>query len=225
MTTQPTFDRDPVEWLDPDIGGPKNPIDLLDNYLRSYTGGRFEITADATQPNAITPTDLVAVSMLSVDVPPRLAAWLLDPTGARIVTDLLTRIDSVPIWEQPEEVITDPAGPLTRLWSLLRAPSTQLPAIGDDNGVGPVIAGKLLAAKRPHLVPIYDRVVAGALGAPTGAWWRCWRTSMSNQLLREYVETIRSAVAPAQPMALALSDLRLCDIVVWMAEHGAAGAE
>lgn len=225
MTTRPTFERDPIEWLDPEILGPKNPIELLDKYLRTYTGGRFEVLADATQPNTITARDIVAVSMLSVNVPPRAAAWLLDPTGARVVTELLAQIDPASMWEQPVDVIADPDGPLTRLWSLLRAPSTQLPAISDDNGIGPVIAGKLLAAKRPHLVPIYDRVVAGALVAPTGGWWKCWRSSTSNPLLRERVDQIRSAFAPAQPVALALSDLRVCDIVVWMAEHGVTDAE
>jgi hypothetical protein len=220
--TDPTFARDPIEWLGPEIEGPHNPSLLLDDYLARYSGGRFELVADSTRPNAITARDLVAVSMLSVNVPPRAAAWLLDPTGARIVTALLDQIDPAPIWEQPVDVVTDPEGPLTRLWLLLRSPSTQLPQGADDNGIGPVIAGKLLATKRPHLVPIYDRVVAGALGAPRGQWWDSWRTSMGNQLLRDQVAQVRATAAATHPLALALSDLRICDIVIWMAEHGAA---
>lgn len=220
--TDPTFAREPAEWLDPDLPGPKNPAALLETYLARYTGGRFEVVAETTTPNAITARDIVAVSMLSVNVPPRAAAWLLDPAGARVVTALLEQIDPAPIWLQASDVITDPEGPLIRLWALLRAPSTQLPHVADENEIGPVIAGKLLAAKRPHLVPIYDRVVARALEAPNGRWWECWRASMSDEILRDRIRRVRATVAAAHPLALALSDLRICDIVIWMAEHGAA---
>ncbi|WP_373071065.1 DUF6308 family protein [Gemmatimonas sp.] len=160
------FARDLNEWLDLEhVSQPADPALVLGKYLASYTGGHLDLLADRDHPNRITANDLVAVTMLSVQVPPGAAAWMLDATGARIITDLLEQIDAAPIWEQPEEVIVDPDGPPTRLWSLLRSPSTQLPALDDDNGIGPVIAGKLLAAKRPHLVPIYDRYVADALNA------------------------------------------------------------
>jgi hypothetical protein len=222
MPDDPRFGNDLNEWLDlGEAEAPNDPATLLRTYLESYTGSRFELLADADHPDRITANDLVAVTMLSVQVPPRAAAWILDPAGARTITGLLEQIDPAPIWEQPAEVITDAEGPLTQLWSLLRAPSTQLPALADDNGIGPVIAGKLLAAKRPHLVPIYDQHVAGALGAPNGTWWRCWRTALSDDRTRDRIEEIRSLATAAQPLASSLSDLRVCDIVVWMAAHGA----
>lgn len=219
--TEPAFKRDPTVWLDPHIEGDKNPVALLDTYLRSYTGGRFEILADTGHPNELTANDLAAVSMLSVNVPPRVAAWLLDPTGAAQVTALLGQIAPAPIWEQSADVLTDPDGALVRLDALLRAQTTQLPAREAKNEVGAVIASKLLAAKRPHLVPIYDVVVSGALGAPAGGWWLSWRNAMANPELRKRVKDVRDQVAESQPTAAALSDLRVCDAVIWMAEHGA----
>lgn len=60
-------------------------VDLLKRYYAigegdspRYTGARFEsITAIKNDPNVITPADLVAVSLLSVNVPPRAAVRLL----------------------------------------------------------------------------------------------------------------------------------------------------
>jgi Family of unknown function (DUF6308) len=45
-------------------------------------------------------------------------------------------------------------------WRLLKA----------QDDVGWVTAGKLLARKRRHLIPVWDQVVRCALGRPEGAW-------------------------------------------------------
>jgi hypothetical protein len=49
---------------------------------------------------------------------------------------------------------------LDRLWHLIEA----------QHDVGWVTAGKLLARKRPRLVPVYDRVVMDAVGRPRKFW-------------------------------------------------------
>ena len=48
---------------------------------------------------------------------------------------------------------------------------------------------------------------------------------MTNPITRKRIDQIRSTVATEQPIAAALSDLRVCDIIVWMAEHGSRGPE
>jgi hypothetical protein len=40
----------------------------------------------------------------------------------------------------------------------------------EQEGVGWVTAGKLLARKRPHLIPVWDHVVRCAFGRPDHAW-------------------------------------------------------
>jgi hypothetical protein len=47
-----------------------------------------------------------------------------------------------------------------RVWDLL----------AEQTGIGWVTAGKLMARKRPRLLPVYDRVVRCVLGGPTQAW-------------------------------------------------------
>jgi hypothetical protein len=52
------------------------------------------------------------------------------------------------------------SSPADQAWHLLDA----------RDGVGWVIAGKLLARKRPHLIPVWDHVVRCAMGYPENAW-------------------------------------------------------
>lgn len=78
--------------------------------------------------------------------------------------------------------------------------------------MGAVTAGKLLAAKRPALIPIWDKHIARALGAPKGHFWLAMRDS-----LRSSAALVTEVAAEAQ---VDLTPLRVVDIVVWMRQHG-----
>ena len=95
--------------------------------------------------------------------------------------------------------------PAETLWTLLKG----------KPGVGPVIAGKLLAAKRPHLVPIYDYVVQSQLRPRNHKFWRDMWGTMELTDVRGDLQAIQSSAAASVPSANALSLLRVLDIVAW----------
>ena len=83
-------------------------------------------------------------------------------------------------------------------------------------GVGKVIAGKLLARKRPALVPIVDRVVSEVLRLPNGRNWASLRAVLQDTDLRQRINALQPAEVPVQPT------IRLLDVAAWM--QGSKGA-
>lgn len=166
-----------------------------------YSGAWFDRLADRSDPYTFTTSDLVAVTMLSVTVPAHAAIRILEPERDDWSHLLRSIGGDHPIWEADEaELATD--SPANELWHRLQG-------LG---GIGPVIAGKLLAAKRPNLLPVYDRHVQAALGWPRGQFWLAMQASMAqaHQAVAEAISEAEVVVAP----------LRAVDIVVWMHQHG-----
>lgn len=85
------------------------------------------------------------------------------------------------------------------------------------DGIGHVTRSKLLARKRPHLVPIRDQHVLLALvDRDHGPFTQPLRDALaSDDELIERLEELRQDRAR-------LSLLRVLDIIVWMRAHGAA---
>lgn len=172
-----------------------------------YTGSRFELMADG-DPDRITSNDLVAVSMLGVDVPARVTVWLLEKDGQATVASLLRGVPTdVDIWNAGDVVERD--GPLWQLWTLLSDACWPMPKTG--NGMGMTTISKLLAAKRPRLVPIVDSVVAKLL--PSNNYWADFATSLASAEARGLV----LSATPSAPPQLSL--LRRIDVVLWMLNH------
>lgn len=179
--------------------------------LRSYyapnhhwTGSAFDRLTAGTPADVFTADDILAVTMLSVDVPPRAALALLDD---RDVRDLLTRIPSAAsLWDQPEVLARD--GFAWRLWDLVDGLS----------GVGPTIASKILAAKRPRLIPIYDQHVARALH-PASSQWAFWQ-SVAHDPGAEHLQSLVQGAMKSAGVPHYVCTLRAIDVVVWMREHG-----
>jgi len=88
-------------------------------------------------------------------------------------------------------------------WHLLR----------DQPGIGWVTAGKLLARKRPRLLPVYDQVVRCVLGRPESFWLDLHTALRADNwaLHHELVALRQSADLPQS-----VSALRVCDVVLWM---------
>lgn len=169
-------------------------------------------------PDEITAADLVAVSFLSVSIPPR-GAWDILNRRSQAMTQVLQRI--------PRDMsIEDEActlglygsdGVLQEMWNLLRR---------DPDGalweMGPAKVSKLMARKRPALVPIQDSVVVSELGAADITYWGMWWQAMhlevgGRRVVVDFVRALRDHV----PEAADLSLLRVLDIVIWM--HGRYG--
>jgi hypothetical protein len=172
-----------------------------------YTGSQFERLADRDA-NRITTNDIVAVSMLGVDVPPAVSIWLLGSEGQDAVCWHLTQVPTnVDIWEDPSLVAPD--ADLWKLWDLLGTACWPSPKAG--NGMGPTTISKLLAAKRPRLVPVTDSVIVNVL--LSAGHWADFADALSDVDVRSTIESATSS-APEH-----LSLLRRIDIALWMLNH------
>jgi hypothetical protein len=178
-----------------------------------YTGGRFEALAGGgDRPEAavgIGADDLIAVEMLSVQVPGPVALALLEGALGREVATQLARIPlDVSIGFPDARELLAAGGPADIAWSLLEQP----------RDMGWVTAGKLLARKRPRLVPVYDNVVRCAFGRPAKPWaWLHARFADEGGVLAGRLVAAREA-AGVEP---SVSPLRVLDVLVWMRHRSA----
>lgn len=208
----PGFQHHPKRWVVGDAGD--NAVYSLRRYFRDFTGAWFDRLVEPAAPNRLTAADLVAVSMLSVTVPARAAVWILGEGAAEIESLLREVPNGVDLWEAGGAIADD--APLAMLWLRLQAKSSQWEGGDDANGIGPVIAGKLLATKRPRLVPVYDAVVAEALGSfDKGTFWRSWQLAFEDPELLPAVRRVQAEAAEENPAIAGLSALRVLDIVIW----------
>lgn len=179
---------------------------VSDGGTPSYTGSRFEtVAALNSDPNTIAPADLVAVSMLSVNVPAQAAIRLLGPDAARI-SELLSQIgESVDIVDIESEALcaNSPAG---ELWNVLRR--------GRD-GLGPTTTSKLMAAKRPRLLPIWDTFVERATGLDTVDYWAKFRSVLTADEKRIW-KWLGDIQSPASNVPKSVTKLRILDVLLWM---------
>jgi len=172
-----------------------------------YVGARFDTWSSrhcSESSTEFTADDLVAVSFLSVNVPPLAAKRLLtdDPST---FNNLLAEIPPhLSFWEAGEPSEKSPQ------WKLEK----ELMAI---SGVGLAIASKLMARKRPYLVPILDSVVRSTLGLPQRKWASLYGL-FSDVEFRNRLETVRAEVHQRDDVMLPddLSLLRTFDVVTWM---------
>ena len=172
-----------------------------------YTGASFD-TWDSTGTrrddlDEFTADDLVAVSMLSVDVPAAASIRLLDRDRERF-SELLGQVG-------PDRDLVDEERELDDHWvgwPLLRS-LRELP------GVGPTTATKLFARKRPRLRPIYDSVVAEVAG--TTSQWEPMRQLLRADGAQLHHRLIRiRRKAGLDQHADYISPIRIWDVLAWM---------
>jgi hypothetical protein len=164
-----------------------------------FTGRLFEKFAAMGDPNRFEPSDVLAVEALSVKVPSESAAKLLIAEAGRF-NDLLERIPlDRDLWEVDKSVVdvNSDANNLHR-------------ALDDLWKVGWVTAGKLMAAKRPRLIPILDEEVWGVLKPAKGKFW----VTMYDQLADESQRRTITDVCDCAPADVSL--LRRIDVSLWM---------
>ncbi len=187
-------------------------LDLLARYYgpalgepNYYAGSAFD-TWDTTgsrarDTNRFTADDLLAITCLSVSVPPAAAHRLLVGEADRFA-DLLHQVgEDRDLAEQAEPIVDDWVG-----WTLLE----ELWAL---DGVGPTTASKLFARKRPRLRPIYDAVVAEVTGTRLNQW-EPLRQALRADGLALHHRLIRLRGAAGLPAEV--SALRVLDVICWM---------
>jgi len=179
----------------------------LDDGVPYYSGAMFETFAGGGDApgvaNAFTAADLVAVSLLSVDVPGPAALRILD-TRAEDLNGLLARIPNDCELRHASDAEIGPGSAADALWPALR-----------NAGVGPVTTSKLLARKRPALLPVIDTVVKKVLGHPAKAnFWLTLREQLNADDGRLYKHLVD--VRQEAGIGDHVSVIRCFDVVVWM---------
>lgn len=136
--------------------------------------------------------------MLGVQVNGAAAIELLE-TRSELLGDTLSLVPQVPIHDVKWSVL-GPGSPADTLWHQLH----------DILGLGPTLVGKLLARKRPHLVPVFDERVHRRMGKPD-QWWKFHWTWWDSEEHVARVADLRAAVGGLDDISL----LRIWDVVVW----------
>lgn len=180
---------------------------VLDDGVPYYSGAVFEAFeggGDAPEvAYTFTAADLVAVSLLSVDVPGTAALRILGTKAA----ELTAVLKEIPTDRELLDATDDevgPGSPADDLWRALR-----------DAGVGPVTTSKLLARKRPKLLPVIDSVVKRVLRHPLRAsYWLTLRAQLNLDDGRLYRDLL--AIRKQAGLGDEISVIRCFDVVVWM---------
>lgn len=146
--------------------------------------------------------DIAAASLLDVRYGPRAVRALL---SSDVIQSALTAVpDDLPLWQATQEDLDA----THELWILIRG----------IKGVGRTRASKLLARKRPQLVPIVDSVIADALQLHDQTW-RPMAAALADQHLRKRIDGLRPA-----DMSKRISTLRLLDVLTWMSHSRSRAA-
>ncbi|NCD18860.1 MAG: hypothetical protein EOL89_02585 [Actinobacteria bacterium] len=176
-----------------------------------FTGGAWDTFDPAgnrtAMVNTFTAEDIVSAALLSARIHGRPAVELLDRRRAefeRLLTDLGPDRDFV------DEPSVEPAGfaPAWKLWRALR----------DLPDIGPTHASKLMARKRPRLIPIYDDVVNEYVLASTGRQWVVLHAALNaeKRALHHRLLQVREMAG----LSPAVSPLRVFDVLAWMDGSG-----
>ena len=170
-----------------------------------YTGSRFErLGGGGDRPGVadeFTPEDLVAVTVLSVEVPGRAALEILEHRRSRLhelLRQIPTDLNLVDV--EPDTI--------TKAWAPWRL-DTELRLI---TGLGPTTVSKLIARKRPRLIPVYDSVVQD-LVRPVGGFWASLNGALraDDRALQKQLIALREKSGIGQD----ISPLRVFDVVAW----------
>lgn len=163
--------------------------------VQPFAGQTFDSLGN-NPPDQIVPDDLLAVTLLDVRWTPLAVRHLLNDQAAK-VTELLRMIDDeTEMWAPEGSKQLNATEPL---WDLLY----KLPGVRDTR------ASKLLARKRPRLIPITDSIIVSAVGTPGQTWATLYHCFQDN-LFRQSVESLR----PGNTERISL--LRIFDVAIWM---------
>ncbi len=177
-----------------------------------YTGVTFDTWHSrhcAPAPTEFTADDILAVTFLSVTVPPAATRQLLAGEFNRFNFLLAQIPPDLCFWEASAP---DRASAQWQLEDALR----------EFYSIDLAIASKLMARKRPHLVPINDKLVRDLLGLRHSFWGSLF-VAFSDSRLKSRLASIRDEAGSRDDVAMpqGLSLLRVFDVITWM--DGKAG--
>jgi hypothetical protein len=176
-----------------------------------FSGSRFELFAGGGDSigrhNVFTSDDLVAVTLLEKTVPGNAALALLERDASGF-NHLLSAVPvDLDLWDATD-VDIGPNSAAAALWSQLM----------EFPGMGWVTTSKLLARKRPRLLPVYDSVVKAALQPRSEAFWIPLRGELRESEITDRLREIRAEAGVDERVAL----LRILDVAIWMRNRKAS---
>ncbi len=181
--------------------------DELSGGKADFIGELFTSLGD-TPANSFEADDLLAVHLMGMRFSVSATEALLGCEAER--KDVSACLAKIPvdrdIWEDEANLSDD--SPASELWELLVGKAYP--------GIGWVTAGKLLARKRPQLIPVIDNVITKRVGLPDNHYWLLFQGYLRSNEHRDKVDSLRPDGVPAS-----LPTLRLLDTAIWM--HGSMG--
>jgi hypothetical protein len=173
--------------------------DLKDYFLSgNFTGRDFEFFSRCSNPYRFDGNDIAAVMCLSISPHANIASALLRlSNNHNFCFDPSER--EIPIWKRPCSDF-EPGSRFHDLFDeLCRIPN-----------IAAVVASKLMAARFPHSIPIYDRDVSALLNHPE-KWWLAWHEAKQSNILRKRLIFFRESLGQEE-----VSLLRVADVALWM---------
>lgn len=177
-----------------------------------FAGSTF-LGLSSNDPDTIEESDLLAVTLMGEIYPPAAVRDLLHGEAGREAQRWLRQIQPKEdtLWKKDIDIdaMHKEPHPVLCLWN-------QLLTLTD---VGPTKVSKLMARKRPNLVPIYDRIIGERI-ATLDDYWYVFHAFMSDAASCKEVEEVRR-LAGVEGVPL----LRVLDTAVWMRFSGGRPAK
>ncbi|MCT1996854.1 DUF6308 family protein [Brachybacterium muris] len=189
---------------------------MLLGYLKEYSaGGRYTgayfgelTTRTGSDPNRVDIADLMSLSLLQVRLNLDAIEYFLDEST---LVELQKHLSAEPDRDladlTADEAVELESGPLNDAWSLISRPKR----------VGETRTAKLLARKRPRLIPIWDSRIQKMLGLKsTSDYWTIFHAALTEN--DSALDKRLGELASEAEVAERYSRLRVLDILAWM--HG-----
>ncbi|WP_062381184.1 DUF6308 family protein [Demequina pelophila] len=192
------------------FGKTPEPDPTLKEKPEPYDGASFETLGgnwnDSAHANTITAGDLLALSALSVSVSGKSAIKIMSSDFLAEAESLLAHVPAdVSISDPSADALIQRNGYADQFWDLLQT----VP------GFGPTRTSKLIARKRPLLLPVYDSVVRDVLGlkGPRHHWTRMREIMTADG---NSVETRATEIRDEAGVDPIVTPLRIVDVILWM---------
>ena len=193
-----------------------SPADALSTYFhgtsRQFSGSLFDsIGGGGDRPEVedrITSEDVLAVAAVNAAMPAVVTNQLLsEPLSGRLTAHLRQLATDIDLWDAEDGVLAVAAEAFEQIRSIQ-------PVVSGYGG-GWAAANKLLARKRPRLIPLYDTKVRRVADLADGAsWWHSLRHAM--QVDGEDNEVrYRVCMAMRDADTGYVSVLRGLDVILW----------
>ncbi|HEX2050901.1 MAG TPA: DUF6308 family protein [Actinomycetota bacterium] len=178
----------------------EHAVERVERYLdprEPFAAFSFD-TAGENPHNELTNDDVLALNFLSAPIGPMTYRCLME-LRPRIASCLHKLSPQLHLWQLQSQAYED----ANALWKLLM----------DVRNIGHVRASKLMARKRPNLMPILDKNVSAFFDGRTSSFWEPLGKTLQDAELRARIE-IR--LRPPGVDTSELSLLRILDIAIWM---------